>query len=273
MRRWFATHPPLEERILRIQPNYDLQTPAPSKTSLRRREAAQASQPQTAESLIQRSVEAASMIHSLPAVVGELAHAVSGVELLIAGLAGQSQNPDLQELAQLSDSQRLAALNLAAPALRRLPVDKLEQLWFAAKQWVQHDGLVEPYEILMIALIEREVNAVQGFTRSLPFKQLTHAAAQWLSYLAAQGARSKSDAEQSFAQAQRLVPSWHLMPDLRVRGETALFALLTLRKAPLRIRSQLIKASRAAIQTDRVMTDKESLLLQAMVEALGGAGG
>lgn len=272
MRGWFSTHPPLEERILRIRPGFDLDTPAPSKTSQTRREAVQATQPQTAESLIQRSVEAAAMIADMPPVIGELVHAPAGVDLLFAALAGQVVEARLQPIAAMNDTQRLAALNIAAPALKRLPVDKLETLWLSAKTWIKHDGLVEPYEILMIALLEREVNAVQGFTKPAPFNEMTHAAAQWLSYLSAQGANTKADAEQSFAEAQRLVPSWHMEPDLRVKGEAALYALLKLRKAPLKLRSQLIKASRSAVQRDGNVTAKESLLLQAMVEALGGAG-
>lgn len=259
---WFSTHPALETRILQILPRFDLKAPMPSRKTQQSIQRNQTGQPQSAEQIIQNSIAAAESLQALPMNLLAMAHDPTQVPALLLSLMAQ------QDRDGLSDEARLQLINIAAPSLRTLVEPARSNLALEMQQQAQMDGLVTPFEILLMGLACNLMDAGQHLHAGPKQADLVIAAGRWLSYLAAQGAQSRSAAEQAFNDGAKLIPTWALTMDLTVTGQHAFEALQMFRLTGLRQREALVRASRRVISSDDQVTAREALLLQALMECL-----
>lgn len=239
----FATHPPLEQRILRILPDFDGDFTIASESP--EMDAVAAFAPATSGAVSKLTPEevvrrvgtvqreglqlAGNLLRSLPADLVETAHRPLGAAAVIIALLCRGEvtdahsqviasvSPELlaqvleiqHPIAELEHAARLPLLDLSIPALRQLDPALLSGIESAAGTLARLDRSVSVTEYLIISIIRGCVADVRGgarrsaSSRGRSARDLLAPAATVLSALSHQGSRSQSAAQNAFVAAMR----------------------------------------------------------------------
>ena len=306
MQRWFggltATHPPIEQRIERVLPGF---------LAAQRRDrgaeglTATATATKVAEKLAPASAAIASLVGRADPAAVELARATlahlpldllgaardpSRVEGLIFALLRSNDLPPHmaptsaatahearsleRDIEALPRSDRLALLELAIPALRRLPAAARQALLERSRAAIEHDAVITPFEFALWKIMQRHLSPPDRASRKLGGTSLSDAQdaeAIVLSVLA-HAAGDEASAATAFTAGAELIEAGGRI-SLRPANactiaalESALDRLATV--TPFGKRQLLAACTRAAI-ADGVLRDDESELLRALSANFG----
>jgi Zn-dependent protease with chaperone function len=304
----FSTHPPLEERIRRLDPSFDREY----SESVPAREPAVTG---TASGFAAGSVEAAvdqigaatpahvdqavRLIASLPVAITQAAHETWGARAVIYALLlsgeGSIRGKQIEWLQQYADdgvldeverlssrvgelraSQRMTLVDLAIPALRELSLPQYQAFKDNVGALIAADRKIDVFEWTLQRILLQHlapsfepVRPTRVRFRSL--ERVAPACQVVLSTLAWAGARSREGAESAFAHGARELglPGLGLLEPEK-SGLDDLDAALSLLEglAPLR-KGELLHACAVTVVADREIVDREAELVRAIADALG----
>lgn len=311
MQRWFggltATHPPIEQRIERVLPGFlaAQRRDRGAATEATDNASATATATKVAAALAPAHAAAMSLVGNVDSAAVEAARATlahlpldllgaardSGrVEGLLFALLHIRALPPVASTASeavvhearslesavedLSRSDRLALLELAIPALRRLPPATREDVLQRSRAAMEHDGVITPFEFALWKILQRHLTAPDRASRKVAGASLASAQdaiATVLSVLA-HAAGNEASAAAAFAAGAEMVEAGGRL-SLRPASastiaelEAALDRLATV--TPFGKRQLLAACSRAAM-ADGVLGADESELLRALSATFG----
>jgi Zn-dependent protease with chaperone function len=304
-RLFFATHPPLEDRIRALEPGWTGQMlPAPeldsfeSEPSAENREeamgfaAASSKGMSIASELGQMPHDAESgyaheLVHSLPRASLARARDVNqapGLVLELVRAAGVEEHPAEAmgnaeaDWAACSGEQRMALLHLAMPALRMLQSDQISELIRACEAEVANDGQIFLMELAVIHLVRRHLSIASGLVkppreRFRSIRDVADSARTILSAVAAVGSSEDAACEAAFSEgwsALELEPvSREPLSELSVGRLDA--ALGNCEAASLSVRKMLLEACMRTSAHDGIWMPNERLLVRAVADAIGAS--
>ncbi|CDF84854.1 peptidase, M48 family [Pseudomonas knackmussii B13] len=305
---WFGfdTHPPLKQRIRRIEPNWDGRYPKVEPrldTPLLDRESWNAALSGFAPSAALASVEAIgepreehlevarSTLHQLDDRLHSAARTIDGAQALVYGLLMDSepaardqqmqlikQHLDLgpafqldlldDALRALDAGQRLPLLDLAMPALKQLDTPQFETLRQNMALLIKADGRVKLLEWTLLRIVERNLRPGSARIGNLPLEDLQEEAAVLLSFLSAVDDASELHAEQAFSEAWSALPfSLRQRPAAGKLRELEVALRRLVQLRPLQ-KPQLLKAMARCIESDGHISIAEAELLRAVADIL-----
>ncbi|MDF3932327.1 M48 family metallopeptidase [Pseudomonas citronellolis] len=302
----FATHPPLESRIRRLQPGWDGRYPKVEPrldTPLVDREtwnaalrgypsgAALAAVEAIGEPAEAHLEAARQTLRQLDDGLQVAAHRIDGAEALVYGLLLDTENGareqqlqllkprlgldvafqfDLLEerLRALDPGQRLPLLDLAMPALKQLDDGQYEALRGNMALLIKADRKVKPLEWTLLRIVERNLRPGPARIGNLPLAELGDEAASLLAFLAGVDSGDALHAEQAFAQAWAGLP---FAPRERPQGGSLRELEVALRRLvqlrPLQ-KPQLLKAMARCVECDGRVSVAEAELMRAVADIL-----
>jgi hypothetical protein len=302
----FSTHPPLEERIRRLDPNFDQQlaelTAEPAAAGAVSGFAAGsvgAAVDQIGAATPAHVDQAERLIASLPAVVTEAVHETWGaravIYALLVGVDASVRRNQFEWLERYADdgvldeterllpivggltaTQRLTLVDLVIPALRELSLPQYHAFKDNVGALIAADRKIDVFEwTLQRILLQHLAPAFEPVrptrVRFRSLERVAPACAVVLSTLAWAGAPTRAAAEAAFAHGAHDLD----LPGLRLLEpeqsglddlDGALAVLDGL--APLR-KGELIHACAVAVSADHEIADREAELVRATADSLG----
>ncbi|WP_447752230.1 M48 family metallopeptidase [Pseudomonas nicosulfuronedens] len=305
---WFDTHPPLKDRIRRVDPGWDGRYPKFEPrldVALMNQEAwtaavtGQSYQPSAVEvavasvgaPTVAHLQEARSTLQRLDERLQRAAHDSDGAQALIYGLLLDNEpglrarqleeikkrlnlslalQLDLLEesLLRLDPGHRLPLLDLAMPALKQLDTQAFLALRENMALLIKLDGKVKLLEWTLLRIVERNLRPGSGRIGNVALAELCEAAATLLAYLARVGETSDVETEQAFADA------WSGLPfaPQPLPAPSTLRDLETALKKLEQLRPlqkpQLLKALARCIEHDGRISTSEAELMRAVADIL-----
>ncbi len=303
-RGWFATHPPVEQRIKLLDPQFNQSVGTgklqPTNTSADGNIAGiaagmvgRAGEPTPAE------LAQASQLHdSMPPALIEAAHAREGSFLLIIALALQADPGDQaaqlallrkrlgeqrtsycarlsQSLSEAGVAVRLPLLEMAFPRVKDRPASQLDFLLTLINELTNLDNHLEPFELALARTLETYLRDQPGFQRQhktvLPGGPEIEKAT--IDLVATLAAYSHSDPQQTQIALARGLATLTSEPNQNVQPERDLqildAAMTTLAAAPLKARRRALIAAYASITADDHINLPEGELFRAIAAVLG----
>lgn len=305
---WFDTHPPLKDRIRRVDPGWDgrypkfeprLDVPLMNKEAWTAAVTGQPYQPSAVEvavasvgaPTVAHLQEARSTLQRLDERLQRAAHDSEGAEALVYGLLLDSEpglrarqleavkqrlnlslalQLDLLEesLQHLDPGQRLPLLDLAMPALKQLDTKGFLALRENMALLIKLDGKVKLLEWTLLRIIERNLRPGSGKLGNVALADLADACATLLAFLARVGETSDLQTEQAFADAWGGLP----FPPCPLPAAASLRDLENALKQLEQLRPlqkpQLLKALARCIEHDGRITAGEAELMRAVADIL-----
>jgi Zn-dependent protease with chaperone function len=295
-----STHPPLEERIRRLDPSWQGGLkPGPERAVSRGAE----SRPSALVSSIGAPgpghiAYAAALLDHVPA---ELKHAVhdpvESVAVVFALVAAVSEGltaaerevvtayggPDLARRVELiipmilqeGVEARLPLLDITLPALQRLSPDESRTFHSAVRALVEADGSLRMFEFALLHTLSRRLGLSAdsprgGRTRS--FDRVREEVQTVLSAVAWAGGGTREEAAGAFAAGARHLPSAASSIRLMSREETGLDAidraLTALEEAAPAVQRRFLEACAETASHDGIIRPEEAEVLRAIAESL-----
>jgi hypothetical protein len=301
---FFATHPPLEERIRALEPGWtgdmlaapelesfdEASVGAPEGASGFAGGTRQSAAVATELGQMPHDAEAAyaqELLHSLPQAAVDRARDVQQAPALLLELvraAGLEAHPEKSaacagaDWAECSGEQRMALVYLAMPALRMLEPVRTQNLIAECEAVVGEDGQVFLMELAVMHLVRRHLSIASGLAksprvrfRSMP--EVADAVSTILSAIALLGSEEEGARDAAFA------AGWSglgLEPVGREGGGELSVgrldaALGACEAASSRVRKSLLEACMRASLHDGVWMPNERLLVRAVADAIGAS--
>ncbi|MFV3305368.1 M48 family metallopeptidase [Pseudomonas sp. NY15181] len=305
---WFDTHPPLKERIRRVDPGWDgrypkfeprLDVALMSKEAWTAAVSGQPYQPSAVDVAV-AAVGAPTVAH-LQAARGTLqrlderlqraAHDTEGAQALVYGLLLDSEpglrarqleqlktrlglslalQLDLLEesLLHLDPGQRLPLLDLAMPALKQLDALGFTALRENMALLIKFDGKVKLLEWTLLRIVERNLRPGSAKIGNVALAELEEPAAVLLAFLARIGETCAAQTEQAFSDA------WGGLPfaprPLPAAGQLRELeaALKKLEQLRPLQKPQLLKAMARCVEQDGHINVSEAELMRAVADIL-----
>lgn len=294
---WLATHPPIDERIIRLKPEmrvllkHQSSKKAPSKTA----SSTASGFTMTSEAIV-ASVgtledghlkQAQRLIAQLPESVSDCLHVPEeAASVIYALLVSREQDPSsllakhligaqalliersLSHLSWVRTSNRalwLPMVELALPAIRELSAERQLEVICCAKNLAQADERISLFEFALLALLEPKTNKIKSHKPDLT--AIRSDINLLLSLLAHAGKKPQFIIEKSFAAATALSPlstDWHLVNPKSVTLEVLAGMLERLNTLRYSFKAKLIEACTAAILEDGEVSLLEYELLRAI---------
>ncbi len=299
----FATHPPVGQRIKRLDPSFKPETlastpdtgvQAKAANGLNQFSAAQFTA-QVGDPQPEHVTHSRELIAGIPEHIKSLAHQMSGARAIVLALllpqAYELRQKSISHLRkQFGDllqaeiesvgnwlsgaeaSQRLPLIDMALPTLRELPQDARRQIVDAAEYLIKADGRTSLFEFVMRRLLRDTLTERRTIgSGAVSLKQLLADTNALLSLLALAGHGSVEEAEAAFAAATQVAPldgPWALSQQrkLSTREFDRVLDHLAATGAPFRRR--LIEACATVVMHDGQVTNAEAELLRAVCQAL-----
>ncbi|MBD9574285.1 M48 family metallopeptidase [Pseudomonas sp. PDM23] len=305
---WFDTHPPLKDRIRRVDPGWDGRYPKFEPrldVALMNQDAwtaavtGQPYQPSAVEVAVAavgaptaaHLLEARSTLRRLDERLQRAAHDSEGAEALIYGLLLDNEpglrtrqleeikkrlnlslalQLDLLEesLLRLDPGQRLPLLDLAMPALKQLDAKAFLALRENMALLIKLDGKVKLLEWTLLRIVERNLRPGSGKIGNVALAELEDPAAVLLAFLARTGETSEAQTGQAFADA------WGTLP-FAPRPLPAQGSLRDLESALKKLeqlrplqKPQLLKALARCIEHDGRISTDEAELMRAVADIM-----
>lgn len=166
---------------------------------------------------------------------------------------------------------RLPVVDLALPALAELDQAERQKLLARVDRLLDADGRVQLFEYALRIILQRSLGSTaRGQSRHVEARLVREDLALLLSLLARAGSSSEGEALAAFTAAARHAPldgPWNLKPP-GVRLDNLNDALARLESMPPRFKRKIIEACAAAVIHDGKVTVNEGELLRAICEAL-----
>ncbi|TLP78192.1 peptidase M48 Ste24p [Pseudomonas nitroreducens] len=305
---WFDTHPPLKDRIRRVDPGWDGRYPKFEPrldVALMNQDAwtaavtGQPYQPSAVEVAVAavgaptaaHLLEARSTLQRLDERLQRAAHDNEGAEALIYGLLLDNEpglrtrqleeikkrlnlslalQLDLLEesLLRLDPGQRLPLLDLAMPALKQLDAKAFLALRENMALLIKLDGKVKLLEWTLLRIVERNLRPGNGKIGNVPLAELAEESATLLAFLARVGETSDVETAQAFADAWSGLP----FPPRPLPADSSLRdlegALKKLEQLRPLQKPQLLKALARCIEHDGRISTGEAELMRAVADIL-----
>ena len=305
---WFATHPPIEERVRRLEAGAGAARPIARAPGGERAQGRVGSAPGTESAALMAAAGAPGPAHvaaagallaALPAPLVAAAREPYAARALACGLllakAGPLRDRQLARLAErdagaagelrsmvpLLERQggdaRVALLDLLLPALDALSPAQAEALRddLAAVAAEARQGAVLSWAChrTMTRRLERRLagNAL-GKVKFRAVEDVEVECHLVLSLLAWVGAREPGPAQDALDAATRDLrgrASWRILPRDRLAGEGPARALARLDEASPRVKAKLLAACAVAVAVDGRITSEEAALVRAVAASLG----
>ncbi len=320
----FATHPPLADRVLRIDPSFDGNFPqvvlpvriAPQDVERKpkpaeKREPLQAlgraaGAPLDPSGILDRIgvpgleqiVAAAAILEGIPGPLQNAAHEPYGARAVIYALLLDGDDtmraPQLQALRekaeiqsyqeterlapvvdQLGDEHRLALVDVAMPALKKLSKVQFVQFRDNVDALIRADRKIDLLEYTVQLTVIRTLDIHFGLAappavRYRRLDALTDPMIDVLSVLAHSGARDDDEAHLAFDAAwQRLGRTASMRDRSDCTLKTFDHALAMLAETAPRLKRDILEASIACVMADRQVSARESQLVRAVAANLG----
>ncbi|MDH1007476.1 M48 family metallopeptidase [Pseudomonas nicosulfuronedens] len=305
---WFDTHPPLKDRIRRVDPGWDgrypkfeprLDVALMNKDAWTAAVTGQPYQPSAVEvavaavgaPTVAHLQEARSTLQRLDERLQRAAHDREGAEALIYGLLLDSEpglrarqleaikqrlnlslalQLDLLEdsLLRLDPGQRLPLLDLAMPALKQLDAKAFVALRESMALLIKLDGKVKLLEWTLLRIIERNLRPGSGKIGNVALAELSEACATLLAFLARVGETSDLQTEQAFADAWSGLPFAPRPLPVAASLRDLETALKQLEQLRPLQKPQLLKALARCIEHDGHITAGEAELMRAVADIL-----
>ncbi|WP_371233730.1 M48 family metallopeptidase [Pseudomonas sp. QE6] len=305
---WFDTHPPLKERIRRVEPGWDgiypkfeprLDVALMSKEAWTAAVTGQAYQPSAVDvavaavgaPTVAHLQEARGTLQRLDERLQRAAHDTEGAQALIYGLLLDSEpglrgrqleqlktrldlslalQLDLLEesLLHLDPGQRLPLLDLAMPALKQLDTQGFTGLRENMALLIKFDGKVKLLEWTLLRIVERNLRPGSAKIGNVALAELEEPAAVLLAFLARAGETGDAQTEQAFSDA------WSGLPftprSLPVAGQLRELeaALKKLEQLRPLQKPQLLKAMARCVEQDGRINVSEAELMRAVADIL-----
>ncbi|WP_207885258.1 M48 family metallopeptidase [Pseudomonas sp. 30_B] len=305
---WFDTHPPLKDRIRRVEPGWDgrypkfeprLDVALMNKDAWTAAVTGQPYQPSAVDVAVAavgaptaaHLQEARSTLLRLDERLQRAAHDTEGAQALVYGLLLDSEpglrarqletikqrlnlslalQLDLLEesLLRLDPGQRLPLLDLAMPALKQLDTKAFHTLRENMALLIKLDGKVKLLEWTLLRIIERHLQPGRGKIGSVALAALAEECATLLAFLARVGETGPVETGQAFADA------WGTLPfaPRPVPAEGSLRDLESALKKLEQLRPlqkpQLLKALARCIEHDGRISTGEAELMRAVADIL-----
>ncbi len=304
-RGWFATHPPLEQRIRALDPQFAAETPSRDPqhqaatpelpvSGLAAGLAGRADQPTAAE------LHHASRLHaSMPSSLADAAHAREGSFLLIVALALNSdqrqrsaqlgllrsrlgqQRADLcerlsNELSAAGVEVRLPLLEMAFPRVKDRPASQLEFLLALINELIAMDDRLEPFELALVRTFESYLAEQPEFrtgakTLVADRRQVETASVDLIVGLAAFSHTESQQRHEAVQRGLQALGADHstqaLQPERNLERLDA--ALSVLATASLDARRRALVAAYACVSADNHINLEEGELFRAIAAVLG----
>jgi Zn-dependent protease with chaperone function len=268
----FATHPPINERIAQIAPDLVLTEAAPPAL------------PGSAN-----IDAAASMLSSLPEASLEASHSIQSGRALVFALLLSSNNSAIQNLdpavrsqvldliarcGPLDSAQKLALVDLAIPALRKMKPEDYRNFRTTVKNLVEADGQIHLFEYTLQKLLVRHLDAFfeKPKRRHIQFRSLLPLlpyAEVLLSALANADAKEHKAAFQagleSLGKSAAAFPMSHQEAVNLVDFDNALDRVA---EAGLAVKKEFLAACGAVVMHDGCVSDTQLELLRAMADTI-----
>lgn len=297
--RWLGPHPPIAERLRRVEESFDGTVERVAVTSLLRSsydaptEAPPAAMPEFVDGL----VAAALLLDAIPQPLRSQAHDVYRAPALLLATLVPEHGDDAEALATLrshvpeglpgpdfvaqvaellpqvrpcSGAERLALAEIAMPAVQQLPLAAQALLTRAALALTRLDQVVSLVEYAILQVLRYGTTAAPQSTRPLAPTQQRQVCGTALAWAAHYG-HARSDQAQAAYQRSR---AGHLdvfpaaLP-ARPAWSNLDSALDTLRVAPMGTRTLVMDAVQQCITHDGHVTDAEAVVVRALALALG----
>ena len=286
----FATHPPIQQRIAEIAPNFDPQeastTPPPLASAEPRfsGDAQLAAATSMLAGLPEFSRPAMREIHSACALVFALLLSEdesvreSQLAVLQADAALQKEIGDMfDRRSQLSSAQRISLVDLAIPVLRGLSPQQYSVFSGQVRQLIEADGQIHLFEYTLQKLLLRHLDAV--FTKARPGRILHRSLVPLLpdtgillSAIANADDGDSAALDAAFqAGVARLGKSAEAFPLARqssVNLQDFDRALEDLATASLSVKKTILTACSAAVVHDGIVNDTQFELLRAVADTV-----
>ena len=284
--RWsslFATHPPLQQRIKRLDPGWD--GVFPTETQLK-----QQSSEQSSAKVQTRQQQSAAVLSVLPAFLLETSrHALSAPALCCACLLQTEhlekqwamvkahgdpqllQNIDrlYDEVSRLSGRQKLQLIQIAVPALKQLSQQQFVEFQTLCQNLSRCDGQEDLLEWTILNWLQHCVGSqfnpslLHRRDRSSNLAQVQQSVLALLS-LCAQQAKDEKLQQQAWSSGLQLLalPSATARPAMSFSQLSEQLPAL-IHSTP-RLKQQLWQMLKIAVQADELVNDQEAMLLQAL---------
>ncbi|WP_416311201.1 M48 family metallopeptidase [Pseudomonas sp. W03] len=305
---WFDTHPPLKERIRRVEPGWNgiypkfeprLDVALMNKDAWTAAVTGQAYQPSAVDvavaavgaPTVAHLQEARGTLQRLDERLQRAAHDTEGAQALIYGLLLDSEpglrgrqleqlktrldlslalQLDLLEesLLHLDPGQRLPLLDLAMPALKQLDTQGFTGLRENMALLIKFDGKVKLLEWTLLRIVERNLRPGSAKIGNVALAELEEPAAVLLAFLARAGETGDAQTEQAFTDA------WSGLPfaprPLPAGGQLRELeaALKKLEQLRPLQKPQLLKAMARCVEQDGRINVSEAELMRAVADIL-----
>jgi Zn-dependent protease with chaperone function len=298
----FSTHPPLDERIRRIDPTFS-GAPVPQRAAtvsertapispLAQNLVSQAGQPTAAH-----IAEAHNIMEHLPAVLRDAAHEPYGARALIYAIlldrdttirrrqmerldsaADSGVVREMQRIAphveRLEPRFRLPIVDLAIGTLRGLSPRQYETFAVNVKAVVESDAKISVFEWVLQRIVLDHLDAhfkgrPPAKTKHQTLAPVQQQCAVLLSVLAYAGHRTPDAADRAFAAARQHIDTVSLLPPDRCGLQMLDDALRDLAGLTPQLKRRVLTAAAASITADRQVTAAEAELFRAFADTLG----
>lgn len=298
----FATHPPIEQRIARIEPAFArLQKTPAQKTASQSALAGGAMGFAVNGQNLRNSVGtldsehleyAQELIEQLPGQIKQILHQPEQAAAIIyALLVAQEQNPQqalsdclgntsqarLQKIAmaqlpwlkQSSRSCWLPIIELALPSLRELKQSEQEQIMACTEALVKADGKINLFEFALLAIMEYQL----GRKKRLPglkapgLRAIQRDVNLLLSLLAHVGKNNQEEIQRSFMASTKIAPldgHWQLLQPKALNLRLLASLLNRINSLNYKFKAKIIEACTAAILDNGKVSLVEAELLRAI---------
>jgi Zn-dependent protease with chaperone function len=273
----FATHPPLPERIRRLDPNWQgemLEAPVQAAT-----EEFSDGLASGLTGAIERS-QASELLNELGGEWMKLARSPKTSGQVILGMLeafeDESKFDSPSGLASLTTVQRMMLLDLALSAARQLPQIQVHNLLQACERKVFSDGIYNLFEMMLLQSIRRHLGVASGLRSpaAVAYEDATslHGAFQVvLSAMAALGADDELTRNAAFELGwSRLdLGPVHRMDLTEIPVVVIENALRECEQGTAALRGRLLESCVVVMEMDGVMTELEMAFLRATADAMG----
>jgi Zn-dependent protease with chaperone function len=299
---WTSTHPPVAERIKRLDPMFNKTIAPPEwKAEPQVREGAVPPAPVVAPvirlehlaSAIEKPLlnRGADILASIPAELMRAAHDSLGARgIIFALLSTPKAQLDALMAAEmervlplvtaLDVHAKLPLIELTFPALRTLSFEEYVAFSAELKRIIESDQQIDPFEFALQKMVGRHLDPhfkgpIKHTVRHLRLKPLANSCSLLLSVLAHAGQDTPEHAESAFRQGCMTlsIPAddMHFLPRAECDLSRLNAALDELAQAAEGIRNLILNAAVHVISTDGAIRIAEAELLRAIADSLGCA--
>jgi Zn-dependent protease with chaperone function len=285
---WLATHPPLDQRIRAIDPQWNGSLSEAKPNDAVTTTGASAFSGEAGESRAV-NVEAAARLREQMRGQGEIASVAEACGLILALVsAGESVDTergskDLEDdvhaaweswqgrCREMTSDQKIAWMDLAIPVLRQMSYEEYGVFRAQLRTWMERDAQVSLFEWMLHHALQRHLQAAFEPRAATPMRwhhiaQVEEAVADFLACLSSLSEDSQTNRRCREEYAHRV---GRPLPEATVNFGGLEATVLLLDAASPEVKRQVLDLGKWVAESDGVRNDAERELLRAMADAIG----